>query len=201
MNKQFFLVMFYFFGMYYCQAQFDEKLLSDFEHKNIRDIQKMQYFPKDKEFDSYYTVYYASIPFDDWSIESIKNSTILSKLDFEKKTIKKNFCKRRQTFSSIVYFVNSSENNNYFFTDGDLFYTKFTDLDTILVSNLIKEKGTVFINITNLNSNIYFIIKNGKIIKIFDRIIKRTYLTENYINSCLDNLKLNNTFEFLNTKF
>lgn len=30
-------------------------------------------------------------------------------------------------------------------------------------------------------------------IKIFDRKIKRTFLTENYINSCLDNLKLNNT--------
>lgn len=200
MKKVFIFIISYFFCLFYSLAQVNLEQFRSNEQKIIEEIKRMKYFPKNKKFDKYYVIYYASIPNNEWSLASIKDSKILSKLMFEKKTIKKNICKDIEIFSSEVYFVNSKVKSDYFFTDGDLFYSQFTDLDTILVDHLLNEEGLIFINVLNLNSDIYFVIKNNEIKKIFDRRINKMLDLDSFINNYSDNLKPIESFNFTNDK-
>jgi hypothetical protein len=200
MKKVVLFTISYFFCLHYGSAQVYLEKLKINESKIIKDIQNMKSFPKNREFDHHIVIYNANIPLKYWSIESIKDSKILSKLIFEKKTLKKYICKDIESFSSQVYFVNSKLKSEYFYTDGDLFYTQFADLDTILVNYLLNEKGLIFINVLNLNSDIYFIIENNEIKKIFDRRLTKMFGLESYIKNYPDNLKPNESFNFLNNK-
>jgi len=181
-------------------AQVGLEQLKNNESIIIKEIQNMRYFLKNRLFDYSFVIYNANIPLKDWSVESIKDSKVLSKLKFEKTITKKKFCKDIEWFSCEVYFVNSKVKNDYFFTDGDLFYTQYTDLDTILVDYLLNEKEAIFINILNLNSDIYFIIESNAIKKIFDRKLGKILVLESYLNNYSDNLKPNESFNGINPK-